>query len=732
MRFFKWVFVGLLLLLVCIGSLTWLADTEFGHRKIVAQIEKQAPKSGLKIKIGELSGSIYNTPQVRGVELSDPEGRFLTAEQLSFNWNPMDLFEAGLSFDRVKIPSATLWRVPKFSKSADGGSGFPDRQIRIESFEIGLLRLAKSVAGREQSAGAKGSLVIADKRLKLKTDIIGTQRDFAHVDFVIEPKANVFDIAADINAPKDGLIAAITGIKRPLAIKISGDGNWQDWNGQLVATADGHQAADVVLAAQSGEYHASGRLLPMPFLTGRLQKIAGKIVRFDTRFAVDDNRFASGSLSAAASAFNLNAVGGIDFGQSAFRQVDVKARIIQPTAFINTLQASALRVEGTLDGVFKSPQFAYRLNAQRLVIGTTGLETVSVDGVAKFGAKPLRLPIDLSVARMTGIGDEAGAIMTNVRAAGSLTASGRQLHGEGIALATNMMSGKLDLLVDLANGNYRVGIDGRLPGYRVPGLGIVDLDAKLVATPANNRKGFVARGPATGVVKRLDNEFLRTLGGGVPRVTADIDRAADGAVAFRGFRMTAPLLSLAGNGVRLRDGTFQIEATGRHARYGPASMNLRGRIEKPDIDLVLGNPYPSLGLAGVDLKLRPGASGFDFAANGRSDGGAFTARGSLLIAASTPFTVQVDDLNLSGLHGHGTLRPVGDRIEGDLAVNGNGWDGVLEFSPLRNAQRIRINVNGKNARIYGTTGLSAERLAIDGDVYLDARGPTIDATIAGE
>ncbi len=97
--------------------------------------------------------------------------------------------------------------------------------------------------------------------------------------------------------------------------------------------------------------------------------------------------------------------------------------------------------------------------------------------------------------------------------------------------------------------------------YLIPGLGIVDVKTDLRVIPGPGGKARVV-GKAEAWVRRLDNSFFRGLTGGLPRLTTDLERSADGILHFSNLQLYSPALRLSGSGIRRRDGTFQINATG--------------------------------------------------------------------------------------------------------------------------------------------------------------------------
>ena len=105
--------------------------------------------------------------------------------------------------------------------------------------------------------------------------------------------------------------------------------------------------------------------------------------------------------------------------------------------------------------------------------------------------------------------------------------------------------------------------------------------------------------------------------GGLPRLTTDLVRDRDGIVHFSNLQLYSPKLRLLGSGLRYRDGTFHIVASGRQAKYGPLKLVLDGHIERPKVELLLARPNDALGIRDMRLLLQPTAAGFDYRASRR-------------------------------------------------------------------------------------------------------------------
>jgi translocation and assembly module TamB len=84
------IVVGLLLaLLIGAAALLVFLDTDPGHRFLADRIAALAPKSGLKIRIGRIDGSIWGETKLRDVRVYDPQGLFVESPAIDVEWRPL-------------------------------------------------------------------------------------------------------------------------------------------------------------------------------------------------------------------------------------------------------------------------------------------------------------------------------------------------------------------------------------------------------------------------------------------------------------------------------------------------------------------------------------------------------------------------------------------------------------------------------------------------------------------
>ncbi|MEO8176251.1 MAG: translocation/assembly module TamB domain-containing protein [Sphingomicrobium sp.] len=721
------LFVALLILLA--GALV-LLDTAPGHRFIVDRLARIETASGLNVRIGRIEGSVFGKSRLKNVAVSDNRGVFLTSPEIQLDWAPGAWLYNSLHIDRVSARQVRLTRLPKLKPTGRTGPILPGFDIHIGELAIDRLELGPAITGQARSGRVRGKADIRAGRAMIELGVAVDGGDRIALNLDAEPDRDRFDIDLRAKSPANGLLPSLVGTKRSIDLTVSGDGRWSRWRGRAALDLSGHQAARLALGGDAGRYRLAGQVASAQFLKGRLQRLTAPVVQVRGDGRLQD-RVLDGQLTLSSPALRAVTRGALDLGANRFRKVSVGVDLLRPPALFPNMAGRNVRLVWTLDGPFGAADFAYRLTSPGVKFDNTGFIDVRAEGRGKGSPWPLRVPLRLSARAVTGVGDVAGAILANVRIEGMLTVTPQFVRGEGLRLTSNKLNGKIALLIDIATGRFEILISGGLKRYAIPGLGIVDVQTELKIVPGPGGKGSRVVGTAKAWVRRLDNEFFRSLAGGLPRIETSLERGTDGILHLTNLQLYAPKLRLTGSGQRNQDGTFHIVAHGRQAKYGPLKMILDGHIERPRVDLLLDHPNDSLGLSNVRLLLTPNAAGFDYTAAGGSRLGPFTSNGRILLPKGASTTIAIAALNVSGTTASGNLRSDPGGFNGRLAIAGGGLDGELAFSPAGDAQRIEahLRANGvsfpgafaaRSGRLDGTIILADERTTVDG--VIDARG----------
>ena len=723
--------VGLIggLLFAAAAFLAFL-DTGAGHRFIADKIADQAPRSGLKIVIGRIDGSIYGNTRLRNVRLYDPKGQFAEIPYATLDWQPLAWITKRLVIDDLHARLVYLDRLPKLRPSEEPRPILPGFDIHIGRFRIEQLRLGTAVARKERTASLAGEIDIRAGRAlaDLKAEVRGGGDRLA-LRLDAEPDRDRFDLDVKLVAPARSVLGTMIGTARPIMLDISGDGSWSRWAGNLRLGVSGRQAANLALTAQDGRYGVRGLVAAAPFLKGKLQRLAAPVVQVSGTGTLEARQLA-GRLSLRTAALKVETAGTVDLARNAFRDVRIGADLLRPSSLFPNMTGTRVRLTLLLDGAFSRAAFAYRVTSPRVAFDRTGFEDLRAEGRGRLSKEPLNVPVLLMARRVTGVGDVVGGILGNLRVQGLLKVTSRRLIAEGLTLSSDRLKGRLSMLVDLVTGRYDVVLSGGLTRYRIPGLGIVDVTSQLKVVPGPGGRGTYVTGTGRAWVRRLDNRFLASLAGGLPRIDTGLVRGADGVIHFRNLRLVAASIRVNGNGYRRKDGTFHFEGSGQQAQYGPFALVLDGNIARPKLAVRLARPNDAMGLRNVLLNLDPNAHGFAYRAQGASLLGPFTSRGAILLPGQGPAVINIADLTVSGTRASGSLRPGAGGLTGRLDLTGGGLTGSLLFDPVNNVQRVRADLTASNARFEGPPPIAIREGRLQGVILLDPKGTSVRGSLS--
>ena len=706
----------------------FVLDTSVGHRFITNQIAAQKPSNGLRYHVGRIEGSIYSDAVLIDVRVRDPKGVVFSAPRAELGWAPFSWINNRLNIRRLVIPQASFLKTPETIKTGKKTPILPGFDIHIGELRVDRLTIGAAVAGKARSGNLKGRADIRSGRALIDLAAVVQGSDTLALKLDAEPDRDRFDFALKARGTADGVMAALSGLRRPIAVDVAGVGRWSAWTGTAQAYLGDVRAVDLKLGNKAGAYTLNGALVPAPFTKGKVMRLTSPRVLVDGT-ATLANRRLDGVLRVRSAALSIETTGMIDLANNAFRNVRIAANLIKPPALFPNMTGRNIQLRAIIDGAFATASFDYRLTADRAAFDDTGFEQVRAGGKGRFSKAPISVPLKLIAARVTGVGDVAGGILRNITVDGVLKVTTAFVTGTDLRLKSDKLTGRINLILDLKTGQFEVGLNGALGRYLIPGLGIVDVTSKLQVVPGPNGKGVRVVGTGTAQMVRLDNAFFRSLAGGLPRIVTGLERTPDGILHFKGLVLTAPDIRITGNGFRRRDGTFYFEGSGKQAQYGPFTIKLDGKIEKPTLDLVFERPNDTMGLRNVTAHLDPTASGFAFTAHGQSRLGVFSGDGEILLPPGGDATIAIAKLDVSGTRATGALQVVQGGFDGRLAVAGGGYDGELLFRPVGEHQRIEAHIAVAGARLADAVTLRRGR--IDMVAVLDPEGTTIEATATG-
>ena len=400
-------------ILVLTAAFLAFLDTSPGHRFIADKIADMAPRSGLKIVIGRIEGSIYGKTGLRNVRLYDPKGQFAEIPYLRMQWQPLAWITTRLVINDLESKLVYLDRLPKLVPSTEPQPILPGFDIYIGRLQVDQLRIGKAVTGKERVASLSGAADIRAGRALI--DLRAKVRDGGdQLVFMIdaEPDRDKFDVDVRLTAPEDSVIGALIGTRRPIRMDVSGEGSWARWAGEAQLQLSGLRAANLALSAQNGRYGLRGTLAPAQFLKGKQQRLTAPYVSVRGDATLED-RLLDGRLSMRSPALRVEAKGAVDLARSIFRDMRIGADLLRPAALFPNMTGQRVRLSLLLNGRFDRANFAYRLTSPRVAFDATGFEDVRAEGRGRLSREPIYVPVLFMARRVTGVGAVAGGLLSN-------------------------------------------------------------------------------------------------------------------------------------------------------------------------------------------------------------------------------------------------------------------------------------------------------------------------------
>ncbi len=721
----KWIGIAILSLVALVLLVLFGINTDPGRRLVADQIGGYTTASGLNIKVGRIDGSIYGAMTLSDVRVSDPKGVFLTSPKLAVDWRPFAFARNHVDVRSLTTPLVTLQRRPILNQTPTDPNAplLPDLDIDVNRLQIARFVIAKPVTGATHIVKIDGAVHIADKRAQLSTNaaalvgpgVAGGDRLTLKLDAV--PGQNKLDVNVKLVAPVGGVVATMGSLKAPLTATVDGRGSWKSWRGNAVATLGGGQLANLALTATDGHITVRGPTRPGLYLEGPVERLTAPQldVAIDTTL---NDRKADTRMTLRSSALSVDAGGLLDLANSRFGNFAVDAKLLTPGAIAPNLRGRDVTARLVLDGAFATPTVDYKVRAAAIGFGTTTVETVYAEGLARVNADRILVPLNARAARVTGLNAAIGGLTTNVRIQGDLAIAMPNILSDNLRIRSDKIDATAIIVANMATGRYSGALKGRVNNYRVDGVGIINLstDAKLVPGP-NGGFGIVGRVAAQ--TTQLFNDGARNFLGGNAVVRSDIGYSPEGIVTFRNLRMNAPQFRITRGDGRFdpATGAVLVNADAYSTVYGPLSARVTGSATAPVV--VLRAPRPGVGVGLVNLNARVVGRGGAYAvtASGGTNYGPFTA--DVLVTPGTQLAVDVRRVVFAGIVARGRIvQTAAGPFGGALTFAGQGLSGNVRLANQGGYQRADVAARANGATIPGMVDFTIGRAIVTASAVL--------------
>ena len=700
--------LGLAVLLACAVA---FLHSRPGRQFIVDQIAAVAPASGLKVEVGSIEGSVLYSATFNDVKFRDANNvLFLELPTVDLNWRPWRWFTSGLDVRHLVLTGGTLYAMPELIEGDPDAPILPDFDIRVDRLVVTDLTVAEGIAGDARLIDLTAKADIRDGHVFLDADGALGGGDVFSALVNAQPDGNAFDLDLDWRAPAGGVLAALVGAQEDLAIRLTGDGSWTAWQGELLAVQGGTRVLDFDLSNNSGEYRISGQARPADYVQGLPARALGDLVMLTANGTLVDSVL-SGDFILRGRGVTASGAGDVDLANNAFAGVTVSAQLLDPALFSDDVMLADARLDATLDGPFRELAVPHILTVGQINAGDMVLTGLQQEGTLFWDGTRVTIPLSALVARVVSGNELFDPRLINGVVGGTLVYLGSELTSDDLTLRFPGLDARLALNSDFATGRTRLTGPVTIADLPFDNIGTADAAARIDFTIGGGAPWRLAA-ELDGRLDQVSNATLTNLAGTNVRFAGGLALGANQPLVFDNMVITASKLAARLDG-RIENGATTLAGSGRHVDYGPFTVEASIADDGPRATLVFASPLPSADLSDVRVSLVPTDDGFTIETSGGSLLGAFDGLIDLRIADNGNTTLGIQRLDVAETRVTGDLLLVTGGVAGNLAVSRGGVDGTIALSMRGGGQGFDIELAANNARFGGETPLSIARGRID-------------------
>ena len=200
----------------------------------------------------------------------------------------------------------------------------------------------------------------------------------------------------------------------------------------------------------------------------------------------------------------------IDLANSQFGNFAVDAKLLTPGAIAPNLAGKDVLGRFVLNGAFATPTVDYKLRAGAIRFGTTGVENLYAEGLARVEAARILLPVHARAGRIVGLNAAVGGLANHARIDGDIAIQMPTILSDNLRIRSDNIDATAIVVANMKTGRYTGGLKGRINNYRVESIGIVDLTTDANLVPGTNG-GFGIKGRVVARTEKLFNSGVREL-----------------------------------------------------------------------------------------------------------------------------------------------------------------------------------------------------------------------------
>lgn len=291
-------------------AVAFLLATGPGRSITANLVNSIASNEDQQVEVVGLNSLLGNRLEVEKLSLSDSEGVWASAQNISIDYSFLDIFFGRVDVQKVSIEQFEIDRKP-ISSSSGPSQPFkwpesllpaPLKTVSIDSIEVSSLNLGEKLAGQPATFTLGGALNATKEPLRTSGEIrlqqLAGGTGALDATWQIDPAAKSADLSLELKEGKNGVLAQLLNIPGGPAIdiRLAGSGPQSAWETELAVSFDGAQIVDgratlsLIDDKQSIQAQLKGQLAPL------LPKSILPLVAGNSDIVVSANRDGAGNI----------------------------------------------------------------------------------------------------------------------------------------------------------------------------------------------------------------------------------------------------------------------------------------------------------------------------------------------------------------------------------------------------------------------------------------------------
>ncbi len=363
------------------------------RRLIVDSGLAAAESENFKLSYERIGGNWPWSIRIQNIDVSDKEGVWLSAADVTLNWSPFALVRGNVTASHLKLDQIHIARTPVSDTTEPSDPHILPPlptlpvSINVSRFEATNVTVDKAVLGAPVAANLNGKLFWQGDTIRLLAQL-SEDRDRslrANLKSKIDARRNVLELDLDLKDGGTGLLNHLSGLGEGQGITVSASGNGPetDWRGQFAVETDSAgkvsgtiNVSDVrplVIETDIRAYPGPDTPDEIAQLLGKQAtlKLSGRNITVES-IVVDQLAIETDSGIAGTATGTANWQSGSMAGDAAFSIGDLSTL----SALANSDMSGTLSVNAKASGALNAPDVTATLRGQTIRIDDTPFGTV--------------------------------------------------------------------------------------------------------------------------------------------------------------------------------------------------------------------------------------------------------------------------------------------------------------------------------------------------------------------